>query len=134
MNAIRDRASSELHAKGYGFRNLSMVLIHAAIGVMGHAFNVMGLGADYKRGHGVLIGVDLPMADFTFATTTGGLCPESMTDLCASTGAVNLGVYRGHLYIMYKWLVRIEAGRDNSMMVHDHATAWSAEPLLRTCF
>lgn len=127
MNAIRDRASSELHAKGYGFRNLSMVLIHAAIGVMGHACNVVGLGADYKRGHGALTGADLPMADFTFATTTGGLCTESMTDLCASTGAVNIGVYRGHLYIMYKWLVRIEAGRNSITVVHEHATAWTAK-------
>jgi hypothetical protein len=109
MNAIRDRACSELRVKGYGFRNLSMVLIHAAIGIMGHACNVVGLRADYKRGHGVLTGADLPMADFEFATTTGGLCVETMTNLCASTGAVNLGVYRGRLYIMYKWLVRIEA-------------------------
>ena len=109
MNAIRDRASRELHALGLGAANIISVLVAGAIGVMGHSCNVFGLGEDYKRGHDTLPAPDQSMVDYDFAIKRGGLCEERMSDLCSSTGVVNIGVYRGHLYVMYKWLVRIGA-------------------------
>jgi hypothetical protein len=107
--AIKDRMSHELRKCGFGLANLITVLITGAIGVIGYSANASNLGKDYKRGHDTLTASDLSMVDYDFAIKRGGLCEERMTDLCASTGAVNIGVYRGHLYIMYKWLVRILA-------------------------
>jgi len=107
--AIKERASRELHALGLGAANLIAVLVAGAIGVMGHSGNVLGLGEDYKRGHDTLATPDQSMVDYDFAIKRGGLCEERMSDLCASTGIVNIGVYRGRLYVMYKWLVRIRA-------------------------
>lgn len=109
MKAIRDRASRELHAFGFGAANVIAVLVAGAIGVMGHSGTVSSLGEDYKRGHDSLPAPEQSMVDYDFAITRGGLCKERMSDLCASTGVVNIGVYRGHLYVMYKWLVRIGA-------------------------
>jgi hypothetical protein len=114
--AIKERMSRELWEGGFRLANLIAVLVAGAIGVMGHSGNVLGLGEDYKRGHDTLATSDQSMVDYDFAIKHGGLCEERMSDLCASTGVVNIGVYRGQLYVMYKWLVRIRAPETPSIL------------------
>jgi hypothetical protein len=94
---------------GFGASNLLLVMVTVAVRLLRHCHegaSVLALGSDYKRGHGSLTGLaDLPMSAFNYAVTAGGLCKEHMTSLCASTGVVNIGVYRGSMYILYKWMV-----------------------------
>jgi len=101
----------ELREGGFGVQNMLKVLIVGAIMFIGHVHvstDVRGLGADFARGHGTLANVpDLPMSYFHYGVTHG-LNVEAMTDLCASTGVINMGVHRGHLYVMFKWLVSME--------------------------
>jgi hypothetical protein len=98
----------ELRAGGFGLQNLLNVLIVGAIMFIGQCHvntDVRGLGPDFARGHGTLPNApDLSMANFHYGVTHG-LNVEDMTDLCASTGVVNMGVHRGHLYVMFKWMV-----------------------------
>lgn len=109
LSQIRHRMSRELRKGGGRPQNLLAVVVMGAIMFMGYVHihgDVQSLGADFVRGHGMLTGsVDLPMSAYNYAVTTGGLNSAYMEGLCASTGAVNIGVYRGHLYIMYKWMV-----------------------------
>jgi len=108
---IRSRMVRELRDGGFGVQNLLNVLIVGAIMFMGHVHvstDVRGLGADFARGHGTLANLpDLSMANFHYGVTNG-LNVEAMTELCASTGVINMGVHRGHLYVMFKWMVSME--------------------------
>lgn len=111
MQQIKDRMARELVIGGHGVQNLLSVIITSAILLMGHVHmhgNVESLGADFARGHGVLLGkLDLPLASFDHAVTIGGVEKAYLDSLCASTGAVNLGIHSGHIYIMQKWLVSV---------------------------
>jgi len=109
--SIRSRMGRELREGGFGTQNLLNVLITGAILFIGHCHvntDVRGIGEDFVRGHGTFANMpDLSMANFHYGVTHG-LNVEAMTDLCASTGAVNMGVHRGHLYVMFKWMVSSE--------------------------
>lgn len=114
-----------LHEGGYGTPNLLLVIVIAAVRLLRHCHagaSVLALGCDYVRGHGSLAGlVDLPMSAFNYAVTTGGLCKEYLTGLCASTGVVNIGVYRGSMYVLYKWMV---SGRNRNVDMHNEGSTF----------
>lgn len=111
MSRIRERMGRDLRQGGTGIVNTLAVIITGAILIVGHVHNnnnVTSLGADFARGHEMLPGsIDLPMGSFQHAISTGWLNEQHGTALCASTGAVNLGVHGGHLYLLYKWLVGV---------------------------
>lgn len=111
MSQIRQRMVHDLAERGAGIVNILAVIITGAILIVGHVHNnnnPTSLGADFARGHEMLPGsIDLPMGSFQHAITTGWLNEQHATSLCASTGAVNIGVHGGHLYLLYKWLVGV---------------------------